>query len=121
MVGVGPEGAESSLARVSIVNYHGSVVLDTFVKQLEKVVDYRTWVSGVASGDLIGGRPPRLAQARSLHDPNASLTLRRSAPSLIEVQRMVADLIKDKILIGHAIKNDFDVSPYLLRGPVYRL
>ena len=55
MVGVGPEGVESSLARVSIVNFHGSVVLDTFVKQKEKVVDYRTWVSGVTVADLIGG------------------------------------------------------------------
>ena len=55
MVGVGPEGAESSLARVSIVNFHGAVVLDTFVKQKEKVVDYRTWVSGVTVGDLVGG------------------------------------------------------------------
>lgn len=55
MVGVGPEGAESSLARVSIVNFHGAVVLDTFVKQKEKVVDYRTWVSGVTVADLIGG------------------------------------------------------------------
>lgn len=55
MVGVGPEGAESSLARVSIVNFHGAVVLDTFVKQKEKVVDYRTWVSGVTIADLVGG------------------------------------------------------------------
>lgn len=55
MVGVGPQGLESSLARVSIVNYHGAVVLDTFVKQKEKVVDYRTWVSGVTPEDLAGG------------------------------------------------------------------
>ena len=91
MVGVGPEGAESSLARVSIVNFHGAVVLDTFVKQKEKVVDYRTWVSGVTIADLIG------------------------APTFEEVQKQVADLIKEKVLVGHAIQNDF--SALLLSHP----
>lgn len=55
MVGVGPEGSESTLARVSIVNYHGAVVLDRFVRPREKVTDYRTWVSGVREEDLRSG------------------------------------------------------------------
>jgi len=38
MVGVGIEGAESSLARVSLVNYYGAVQLDEFVRQRERVV-----------------------------------------------------------------------------------
>lgn len=46
-VGVGPEGKESALARISIVNYFGHVVLDEFVKPREKVVEWRTWVSGI--------------------------------------------------------------------------
>lgn len=54
MVGVGIEGSESSLARVSIVNYAGAIILDTFVRQREKVVDYRTQWSGVRSTDLAG-------------------------------------------------------------------
>jgi hypothetical protein len=54
-VGVGPEARESALARVSIVNFHGAMVLDTFVKTAEKVVDYRTWVSGVREADLRSG------------------------------------------------------------------
>ena len=52
MVGVGIEGNESSLARVSIVNYTGAIILDVFVRQREKVVDYRTQWSGVRSTDL---------------------------------------------------------------------
>ncbi|KAM0793598.1 hypothetical protein ACM66B_001031 [Microbotryomycetes sp. NB124-2] len=85
MVGVGPDATESTLARVSIVNYHGHCVLDRFVKPREKVTDYRTWVSGVREEDL-------------LH-----------APSFAQVQREVAALIKDRILIGHALSNDTQV------------
>ncbi|UZJ56352.1 hypothetical protein CBS101457_005672 [Exobasidium rhododendri] len=82
MVGVGPEGSESILARVSIVNWHGAVLMDTFVQPKEKVTDYRTWVSGVRPSDLQG------------------------ASSFETVQAEVAKLIKGRVLIGHAIHND---------------
>lgn len=55
MVGVGPEGAESSLARVSLVNFHGAIQLDVFVRQRERVVDYRTEFSGVRPQDMVYG------------------------------------------------------------------
>ena len=55
MVGVGRKGAESSLARVSLVNYYGAVQLDEFVRQRERVVDYRTQWSGVRETDMIKG------------------------------------------------------------------
>ncbi|KAI5889847.1 ribonuclease H-like protein [Schizophyllum commune H4-8] len=82
MVGVGPEGTESSLARVSLVNFHGAVLLDVFVRQRERVTDYRTHVSGVRERDMIGARP------------------------FEEVQKQVAALLADKILVGHAVHND---------------
>ncbi|GAA5972760.1 hypothetical protein JCM11641_003007 [Rhodosporidiobolus odoratus] len=85
MVGVGPEGVESTLARVSIVNYHGCVILDRFVRPRERVTDYRTWVSGVREEDL------------------------RDAPTFTEVQKEVAALLKDRILVGHALSNDTTV------------
>lgn len=97
MVGVGPATTdertgkiitESTLARVSLVNYHGETVLDAFVKQKERVTDYRTHVSGVRPEDLVG--------------PNA-LTLE-------DVQKKVADILKGRILIGHAVFNDLKVS-----------
>jgi RNA exonuclease 4 len=47
MVGVGPEGKSSILARVSIVNYYGEVLMDKYVTPTERVVDYRTFVSGI--------------------------------------------------------------------------
>ena len=56
MVGVGPNGSESSLARVSLVNYNGAIILDEFVRQRERVTDYRTFVSGVRAKDMTRGR-----------------------------------------------------------------
>ena len=82
MVGVGPRGSGSALARVSIVNWHGHVLLDRFVRPKELVTDYRTWVSGVRPKDL------------------------RNAPSFEQVQAEVAALLKGRVLVGHAIDND---------------
>lgn len=56
MVGVGLDGSESSLARVSVVNYYGEVLLDEFVQQRERVVDYRTQYSGIRPSDMVRGK-----------------------------------------------------------------
>ena len=56
MVGVGLEGAESSLARVSLVNFYGAEMLDVFVRQRERVVDYRTQWSGIRDTDMVHGQ-----------------------------------------------------------------
>ncbi|KAI0090870.1 ribonuclease H-like domain-containing protein [Irpex rosettiformis] len=82
MVGVGLDGEESSLARVSVVNFYGVTVLDEFVRQREHVVDYRTEFSGIRPKDMI------------------------RAKSFVEVQKLVSDLLKDRILVGHAVHND---------------
>jgi RNA exonuclease 4 len=57
MVGVGPAGTESTLARVSVVNYFGAVLLDEFVRQKERVTDWRTQWSGIREKDMINGEP----------------------------------------------------------------
>jgi len=56
MVGVGPNGFQSVLARVSLVNFHGHVILDKFVKSMEPITDYRTAVSGITRELLANGR-----------------------------------------------------------------
>lgn len=56
MVGVGEGGIASALARVSLVNYHGAVLLDTYVKPMERVTDYRTFVSGIEPKHLKDGK-----------------------------------------------------------------
>ncbi|KAI8338804.1 RNA exonuclease 4 [Choanephora cucurbitarum] len=82
MVGVGPAGKDSALARVSIVNYNGAVLLDAYVKPQEKVTDYRTHVSGI--------------EAHHLED----------ALSFKEAQFRVEAIIRNRILVGHAVHND---------------
>ncbi|KAJ3320631.1 3'-5' exonuclease [Boothiomyces sp. JEL0866] len=84
MVGVGPNGSTSVLARVSIVNFHCQVLLDEYVQPVEYITDYRTKYSGIT---------PKL--------------LKEKGKPFKQVQKMVAELLKDKIIIGHALKNDF--------------
>ncbi|KAJ3111343.1 3'-5' exonuclease, partial [Physocladia obscura] len=88
MVGVGLYGAESALARVSVVNYHGHTLLDTYVIPREKVTDYRTHVSGITS---------------ALLNPEKNNNLM----TFDNAQKLVSELLANKIVIGHALKNDF--------------
>lgn len=83
MVGVGYAGRKSSLARVTVVDWDGRIVWDEFVRQEEEVTDYRTFVSGITPLDV----------------EDATLTLE-------ECRQHVQTLISDKILVGHALKND---------------
>jgi RNA exonuclease 4 len=58
MVGTGPGGYTSVLARVSVVNKYGNVLYDRFVKPRNgvKITDYRTRFSGVRPEDLVNGK-----------------------------------------------------------------
>jgi len=85
MVGVGREGSDSVLARVSIVNHFGHPVYDKFVAPREKVTDYRTAVSGIRPSDLV------------------------DAPEFTEVQAEVAEILKGRVVVGHALSHDFKV------------
>ena len=55
MVGVGPDGEDSILARVSLVNQFGKCIYDKYVKPTERVTDYRTAVSGIRPEDIVNG------------------------------------------------------------------
>lgn len=78
-------GYKSVLARVSVVNLFGHPLLDSYVAPPSKVTDYRTRYSGIRKRDI------------------------EHAPSFDEVQVKVADLIRNRIIVGHAVHNDFDV------------
>lgn len=54
-VGVGDDGFDDMVARVSLVNLYGECVYDKFVKPKEDIVDYRTHVSGIRPEDLTNG------------------------------------------------------------------
>jgi RNA exonuclease 4 len=84
MVGVGPEGLDSALARVSIVNWDEQIVLDTYVRVTEPVTDYRTFVSGIREEHVMS----------------------EEAMPLDYVQNLVAGILRGKILIGHGLEND---------------
>ncbi|KOM43524.1 hypothetical protein LR48_Vigan05g112800 [Vigna angularis] len=51
MVGVG-QGNKSALGRVTLVNKWGNVIYDEFVRPMERVVDFRTKISGIRPRDL---------------------------------------------------------------------
>ncbi|NXN64857.1 REXO4 exonuclease, partial [Himantopus himantopus] len=85
MVGVGPKGEDSIVARVSLVNQFGKCIYDKYVKPTEEVTDYRTAVSGI--------RPENINRGEDFKT----------------VQKEVADILNGRILVGHALRNDLKV------------
>ncbi|TFK57483.1 hypothetical protein OE88DRAFT_139281 [Heliocybe sulcata] len=67
------------VARVSMADYRGNIVLDTFVRPIQPVTDYRTGETGLYPAHLANGR------------------------SFYEVQREIATVIREKILIGYCL------------------
>lgn len=87
-VGVGKLGKEHSLARVSIVNFKGEVLYDKYVvNNKEPVVDYRTHVSGI--------RPEHLRSSEAVLFERA--------------QNDVDAIIRNRIVVGHAVHHDLHV------------
>lgn len=106
MVGVGSDGKASVLAQVCVVNERMETVYVTYVKPKERVTDFRTWVSGVEPKHL------------------------RKAPSFESVVKTVSDITLNRVLVGHALKNDLHAlmlshSKRLIRDtskyPAYRV
>lgn len=62
MVGTGPGGRRSELARCSIVDYHGNVLYDKYVQPVQPVTAYRTPWSGIRKSHLLNATP--FSQAR---------------------------------------------------------
>ena len=85
MVGAGKFKNKNVLARVALVDEHGTCLLDTFVRPCKPVTDYRTQWSGIRERDLQG------------------------APALASVRARVAKLIQGKLVVGHAVHNDLKV------------
>ncbi|CAH1251286.1 ISG20L2 [Branchiostoma lanceolatum] len=83
MVGCGPRGSISALARCSIVSHSGQTVYDKYVKPQHPITDYRTPYSGI--------RPQHM-----LH-----------AIPFTQAQEEVRKILQNKVVIGHAIYNDF--------------
>lgn len=82
MVGAGEGGKRDVLARVSIVNSFGNVLLDEYIVPEETIVDYRTEVSGIRPNHLASGKPYK------------------------EVRNRVRDIISKRIIVGHGLETD---------------
>ena len=89
MVGLGDKGKENALARCSLVDFDGNVLYDKIIRPKGFVTDFRTKWSGIKKSDL-------------RKDKDNVVTLE-------ECQKAVAELLKNKILVGHALQNDFRV------------
>lgn len=62
MVGTGPKGCCSEIARCSIVTYEGDVIYDKYIKPINPVTDFRTPWSGIRRRDLLHAIPFDQAQ-----------------------------------------------------------
>ena len=88
---VGVEGNLDALARVSIVNYNGHVLMDKFVRPEKRIIDFRTWVSGV--------------HPFHLKEENGALPFR-------EAKAQAHRILKDKVIVGHSLNHDFSVLDF---------
>lgn len=84
MVGVGDQ-KKSSLARCSIIDYHGNVLYDEYIRPKGTVTDYRTKWSGI--------RPNHMSNA---------------IPYVV-ARKQILRILKNKIIVGHALDFDFRI------------
>mmetsp|Transcript_6624 Transcript_6624/g.7454 ORF Transcript_6624/g.7454 Transcript_6624/m.7454 type:complete len:549 (-) Transcript_6624:1220-2866(-) len=104
MVGIGRHGKTSALARCSLVtlleNDQLKVLYDAHVKPTKKITDYRTQWSGITKDRLLKDDVITLEKCR------------------MDVLQMLSSQDgKVVVLVGHALKNDFDVLG--IRHPVH--
>eukprot|EP01039_Chlorochromonas_danica_P007774 gene7774-8585_t len=93
MVGIGLNGKVSALARCSLIDFDGNVLFDEFVQPKGHVTDLRTKWSGIRKRDISS----------------------RKAVTLEDCQAEMARLLKGKVLVGHALRND--LTALLLSHP----
>ena len=112
MVGVGEKGKTSALARVSIVNYYGEVLLDKFVKIRRKITDYRTPYSGITPESLTDGNVficTRIFFFITARISFLCVIYSTIACDFDKVQEEVEQLMTGHIVVGQSIYFDFKV------------
>ncbi|KAI9825038.1 MAG: hypothetical protein M1826_007116 [Phylliscum demangeonii] len=105
---VGPVNERSIVARVSVVDYHGEQVYDSYVRPTEHVTDWRTWVSGVSAPHMpTGVEPP----SPGVVGPSATLIFVYVHPAhdFTVLQRDIIELLQGRVLDGHDLQQDLNV------------
>ncbi|KAJ8398420.1 hypothetical protein AAFF_G00426750 [Aldrovandia affinis] len=88
MVGTGPKGQLSELARCSIVSYNGDIVYDKYIMPTRPVTDFRTRWSGIRRQHLCNATP------------------------FVQAKKEIVKILAGKVVVGHAIHNDFKSLSY---------
>jgi Exonuclease len=96
MVGVGPYGKKSALAHVAIVDFEGRALYDMYViprEGINSITNYRTRWSGITRNTL-----KNLAIEKHTFE---------------NVRNRVHKILKNKIIVGHGLINDFKVLEFV--------
>ncbi|XP_071348164.1 apoptosis-enhancing nuclease [Trachinotus anak] len=89
MVGTGPGGRCSELARCSILDYHGNILYDKYVQPCQPVTDYRTRWSGIHRHHLHNATP------------------------FVQAREEILSILEGKVVVGHSVYNDFEALDIL--------
>ena len=87
---ISTESNPNTLARVSVVDFDGNVLLDEYVKPKDKVRNYKTAVSGIKASHLKFARP------------------------FEAVQQQVKEMLRNCTVVGHAISHDLQALDLVL-------
>lgn len=85
MVGVGRSGKVLKLARVSLVNANGDIIVDMYVQPDQRVTKYYPELNGITADHLAIGERHQV------------------------VEQMMFEVLSGRTVVGHTLQSDFSV------------
>lgn len=96
-------------SRVALTDFKGKIILDCYVAPTFPVTDYRYKVTGITAADL--GEHPLFSRQRRF---TTCFVYTANASEFSQVQRRVADMIRNKTIVGHQLWNDLSGNGSLI-------